>query len=292
MNDCGPSSRGTDQNPPMRTAIVIVLLVATQVAHADKPSDRARTLLDTQLEALRGRDDATLWTTFADDAVILGFATDKPAKSLAISTVIFDQIINGPGDVTKSKIASLVAGGDAKTLWWTAEVVMSGTFREAGTTTPTWTEKYRVSELAISDGKTWKVVAAAFDHGRKNLPEVTPDDTPETLAGANEAGPLAALLASPASVASSIATTPGTFVIGTAPGERGLGKAAKKMIAGWSKLSLAVVGTPREVRTATYGFAQAFIEWKKGKTTYRMLAVLFAVPRTDGSWQPVGLHYQ
>jgi hypothetical protein len=276
----------------MRTALAIVLVLLGHVAHAEKPTESARAILDTQLEALR--TDATKWpATFSDDALILGLATDQPASSLALRTVIFDRIVNGPGEITKTKVASLVAGGDDKTLWWTAEVVFSGTLREAGTTTPTWTEKFRFSELATSsDGKAWKVVAAAFDQGRKDLPEVSADDVPDKLAGATEAGALSALLASPASVASSISTAPSTFVIGSSPKERGVGKAAKKTLAGWRKLSLAVVGTPREVHTATYGFAQGFVDWKHGKTTYRMLAVIFAVPRADGSWQPVGLHYQ
>lgn len=275
----------------MKIVITIALLLASHVASAEKPADRARTILDAQLRALRAKDDSTWHATFSEDALVLGLARDKAAKELDVSYVIFENIVNGPGDVTKAKISSLVAGGDAKTVWWTAEVVLNGTFKEAETTTPTWTEKYRVSELATHDGSAWKVVAAAIDPGRKDVPEVSADETPEKLAGATEAGALSALLAAPTSVASTISTGADAFVIGTSPKERGVGKAAKKVIAGWSKLSLAIAGTPREVRTATYGFAQGFVDWKKGKTTYRMLAVIFAVPRADGSWQPVGLHY-
>lgn len=275
----------------MRMVALIVLLTATRVALADKPADHARKIVSAQLEALRASDSDALKLTFAPDAVIIGLASDKPASALVASEIVFDRMVNGPGDITKARTASIVAGGDAKTLWWTAEVVLSGTFREAGTTTPTWTQKYRLSELATHDGAAWKVVAAVFDTGTKNLPEVTAEDTPDAFAGATDAGPLTAMLAAPATIATSITTDASAFVIGTAPGERGIGKAAKKTIGGWKKLSLSISGTPREVRTATHGFAQATVDWKKGKTTYRMVGVIFAVPRRDGSWQPVGVHY-
>ena len=47
-------------------------------------------------------------------------------------------------------------------------------------------------------------------------------------------------------------------MFGTEEGERGVGLAAsKKLVTSWSKLSLAVDGKPREVRTATWGYAAA-----------------------------------
>jgi len=80
-----------------------------------------------QLKALRANDGDALRLTFGADAVVLGFASDKPANALVVSDIVFDRIVNGPGEITKAKIASIIAGGDAKTMWWTAEVALSRT---------------------------------------------------------------------------------------------------------------------------------------------------------------------
>ena len=102
---------------------------------------------------------------------------------------------------------------------------------------------------------------------------------------------LTTLLATPGPTAALLAADPAVFVVGTDKGERATGKAAAKLLATWARLTLAIEGTPREVRTARWGFAQAHVTWTKGTTLRRMNALIIALPQPDGTWKPVGLHY-
>ena len=79
--------------------------------------------------------------------------------------------------------------------------------------------------------------------------------------------------------------------VGTDKAERGIGPAAaKKLLAGWSKLQFRLDGKPREVDTKGWGFAQANITWVDGKKQKRMRALIIGMPDNTG-WRVQAVHY-
>ncbi len=120
---------------------------------------------------------------------------------------------------------------------------------------------------------------------RGELGEVDP------LATTTDAGPLSKLLIDPGAIAKTLYDEPSIVVLGTEMSERAVGPAAaKKLLGSWAKLALSIDGKPREVRSATWGYAAANVAWMvKGKTT-KMRATLYAL-QIDGAWKVVGVHF-
>jgi hypothetical protein len=279
---------------PLTVALALALLAAAAapaaLAHADPRAD-AKKLVARQAAVIFDGDDDSFRALFAPDAIVLGLPPGDPGKELDAFYFRADLFGGSPHtQLRKLKVTSVTAGGDAHTLWLTAELSATAFIPEPGVGSTTETVALRLSELAVDDGQGWKIVAAVLDQAGPSA-ETEAADTPEPLAGATSAGPLAAMLATPGPTAAALAADAGAFVLGTDKRERAVGKAAAKLLRGWSKLALSIDGTPREIRTASWGFAQAHVAWKKGAKLYRMDALLIAIPRPDGSWQPVGLHY-
>ncbi len=260
--------------------LVVVALLAT-VAHADPKAD-AKKLVSEQLKVIEGGGDDALRALFEPDAIVVGYKLDEPGKELSSLYFVANMFGGSPHtELKKLALKSIsTAGGDAKALWFTAEVTARAHIPEPGFGATNETVVLRLSELVVNG----KIVAAALDKAH------TPGNyAGGELAGTTEAGPLTAMLTAPTTTATALASD--AFVIGTDTGERGIGAAAKKMLAKWDKLELAIDGKPREVRTATWGFAQARVAWKKKKETVHMNAMVIAVAKPDGTWMPVGLHY-
>ena len=142
----------------------------------------------------------------------------------------------------------------------------------------------RMTELIVGG----KGVAAHIDdpaRGKREPAASVP------IAPSTDAGPLTAMLADPTALAAALLDDPATSVFGTEEGERAVGLAAsKKLVTSWSKLSLAVDGKPREVRTATWGYAAANVAWKSKTKTITMRATVFAV-MVGTAWKAVAVHY-
>lgn len=277
----------------MRALILAVVLATSATARAETAADRARALIAVQLAAFGQATDAPIRPLFAPDAVLVGYALDTAGKD-ANGFYVAHRIagITPHVSIRKHAITSLVAGGDASTLWFTAELALTLTGGEPGERN--WRTKplvVRFTELCVRDAGGWKIVAAVFDRPHRKL-AAAEDDAVEPIAGATAPGPLTALLASPAALAAALGTDRATFVVGTAPGERAVGRpAAARLLARWRELALTTPGVPREVHTATWGFAQAHVRWKRGGKEYAMFGLVIAVPGADGAWVPVGVHY-
>jgi len=269
----------------MRIAIAIVL-VATPV-HAGNPDDTARKVLDAQLSLLRRATDAQRRALYDKDTVLL---SDHGARTVGDTPEDYVRLVEtfGSVQVDDARIDTITAGGGDGVAWFDAGVTLAMSGAAEGVGEFKNTSKARVSQLAVSAGSGWKVVASIFDWGGVNSPT---KDAPQPIGGATTAGPLAPLLASPAALADALSTDPHVFVVGTEKSERAIGPAAaKKLLASWSKLKLSVEGPVREVETKTYGFAQAHVKWTQGKDTYWMHALIIAVPAGSG-WRVVGVHY-
>jgi hypothetical protein len=267
----------------MRIAIAS-LLVAT-AAHAGNPDDNARKVLDAQLSLLRHATDAQQRAMYDKDTVLL---SDHGAATVGDTPEDYVKLVQifGSVQVDDARIDTIAAGGGDGVVWFDASVTLAMSGAAEGVGEFKNTGKARVSQLAVSAGSGWKVVASIFDWG--GPPN---HGAPQPIGGATPAGQLAPLLASPKALADALATDPHVFVVGTEKSERAIGPAAaKKLLASWSQLKLSVEGPVREVETKTYGFAQAHVKWTKGKDTYWMHALIIAVPAASG-WRVVGVHY-
>jgi hypothetical protein len=141
----------------------------------------------------------------------------------------------------------------------------------------------RLTELLTAESG-WKVVAAAFSEPHDPTMEANPSGP---IDGATDAGPLTALLASPAQLQAALAKGTATSVFGTDRGEHAYGDAAARaLVKTWSKLALAVEGKPREVHGKGWGFSLAYVNWLKKGDPYpsRMAGLVLGVPDDHGGW--------
>jgi hypothetical protein len=238
---------------------------------------RATELLKTQVDSLKG-DGTALVASFRPDAVVL---VPDPRLASGPNVGLRDAIDQtGPQDsVKKIALGKVVAGGNATAVWLNATIdITVGKPRTV-----------RVTELMAAPD--WKVVAAAFTDSRSpNMMDSAPDAVPS----ATSAGVLAPLLAKPGDLDAAIGSDPGLAVFGTDAKEIAFGaEAAHKMLTGWNSLPLSVEGAPREVREASWGYAQANVNWNKpgDRAPTRLSAMLIAVPGPDGKWSVVAASY-
>jgi hypothetical protein len=148
----------------------------------------------------------------------------------------------------------------------------------------------RFTEMAVADGAKWKVVAAQFAMPRSPKRDKM---TPSSIENETKADQLARILISPSALSNGLAKDATAVVFGTDKAERGIGgPAAKKLVDGWKSLKLEIEGNVREVRTATYGFVQANVNWvQAGGAPYRMRALMIATPDRTGTWTIRTVHY-
>ena len=263
----------------MRCLLIIAVLASA--AHADPKAD-AKKLVDEQIKVFKSGEDDKLRALFDPDAIVIGQRRREAGKDLSGGYFVPNMFGGSPHTQLKKLVLKSIAaaGGDAKVFWFTAELTASAHIPEPGFGARNETLTLRLTELVVGG----KIVAAALDHAA--VPE---EWTNGDITGATEAGSLTAMLATPATTGAALAAD--GFAIGTDKGERAVGPAAKKLLGKWAKLELSVEGKPREVRTATWGFAQARIAWKQKKETVHMLGFVIATPKPDGTWTPIGVHY-
>lgn len=253
---------------------------------ASPETTRATTVLNAQVASLRS-GDAALVDSFAADAVVL--VPDARAAH-GETTGLRDAIARlNPHDTLKDvKVARLVAGGNASAVWWSAELQVSVTAQEPGSTARATETTLRVTELATADAH-WKVVAAAFAPVAKPENRADPDEL--DAASTTAPGPLTPLLADPAKLDAALA--PHAVVFGTDKPEAAWDVAAgHALLKGWGKLALSTNGKPRELHGKDWGFAIVDVDWKqpKEKSPARMAALAIATPAGAG-WQIVAVQY-
>jgi hypothetical protein len=274
----------------MRIATWLILL-ASAVAAADstKLDKIAEDVLTAQLPQVpraADDDDAHRRARYTKDTVLLGSREQTVGETPEDYVDLIPTI--GSVQVDHSRITSLVAGGDQSVMWYTSDVAAEYSGAAEGVGEFHNSATHRITQVAVRDGKGWKVVASLIGLEGGAMSGGAPGD----VAGATAAGPLAPLLASPKAIAAVLSADPRTFVLGTEKGERAIGPAAaKKLLTSWAKLSLVVDGKVREVETKSYGVVQAHVKWTKGKDTHWMDAMLVAVPASNNTWKVVGVHY-
>lgn len=271
---------------PMRILLVVVLVVASKLAHAETPAQVADKLVTAQLAALVANDVEALGKSFTSDAVILG---PNSSSSLAKEGLeVFRVGIVGHtmhGRMFSAKQTSLVAGGDDKQVWIALEIATVFGGHEYAAAKPDSKATLRITELAVPVNGSWKIVAALVaEPGRES-------SRPWAVLNATKPDALSKLLASPSAISSGLAKD--AVVLGTEKSERTVGSAAaKKLVESWKGLQLSIVGNVREVRTATYGFVQANLEWTDAKKRkHEMRGLVIATPDPAGTWTIRAVHY-
>src|SRR5688572_3866962 len=271
----------------MRALLLLLVVLVPAVAGAETPAQRGKKLITDQIATLT-KAKGKMEDFIDPDALVLGMGTYQLKDS---SSDLYQGFAGGSPHsvIKKAQLKSIAAGGTDSAVWVTAEVTITTRGQEPGFKPMTSTETFRVSELVVADGDKWKVVAAIFDSPQSP----SAHDGPVTaLAGVTTPGALAKLASSVSSIEAALANDPGVFVVGTDKGERAIGPAAaKKLLKRWSKLTLEIDTTVREVTTKTWGFVQANVTMVKGKQRFPMKILLVAIPAADGAWTVGGVHY-
>jgi hypothetical protein len=189
----------------------------------------------------------------------------------------------------RAKVAKMVAGGNNEAAWLSAVLELTQLDTEPEQKLSTEVKRVRITELATAEAD-WKVVAAAASEATSPMPS---KEAPAPITGATD-GPLAALLAAPASLDKSLSDDPLVAVFGTEDKESAFGPAASHaLLGGWKTLKLSLEGKPREVHGKTWGYALANVNWQRPGKPFplRMSAMLIAVAGADGSFAVVAVHY-
>ena len=276
----------------MRLSLVVLvsLCVGSAAAEDLPPAKRAMQLLEKQVDVMRPSGSKDFIATLAADALVLVPDAYVLPKALAEQDSFLD-----PSEVMlgSAKIRTIVAGGTADAIWAGAELTHSFSQYDCPPALPkcSGSRSLRATELFARSGGVWTAVALHLDDPP---PAKADKPDPSSILAPTAAGPLTALLIDPTALAAAIKDDPAVIVLGTETSERAVGTAAaKKLLAGWKKLTFELDGKPTEVRTKTYGYAAATVRWlRKGKPPLAMRATVFAVPGpTDGTWQVVAVHY-
>jgi hypothetical protein len=275
---------------PSEAAVVVADAAAIDVSRIEldaavidtgPPEERARAVLDQQLATFPHTNDDAMVATFAPGAFALTprVYEVKPGLDLAEKAGYLQGYAELRLKGTETK--QLVVGGRGATIWFVAEVEIRLD-----------DQRYPIRIVELLDGnQQWRPVVASFGI----ISPAMPRGGTSQLQGATDAGPLAKFLTSPVDASAALADDPDVVVMGTDRNEYAVGtKAAKALLARWSKLKLYLDGgLVREVRTKDWGYAIANVNYddpQYEKSPMRMSALVIALP--DGAaWKIVALHY-
>lgn len=253
------------------------------------PVARAQDLIDRQLAAVTAGDNDALRAMFAPGAELLAPNARVVKPNLDLVSRI--ALLNPHASLVSAKCKSLVAGGTAGAVWLDAELEIVLTSSEPGQKSHRITHAMRVVEL-LDGASGWKIAAASFAEPQQATRKSA---TFGELPAPTDAGPLSKLLAAPADLASSLASDPNVFVLGTELSERAVGPAAAKhQLTAWSKLTFTIEEKDKvhEVRTSAWGYAVANVNLVKGADDpFRMTGLVIAVPTASGGWSAVAVVY-
>ena len=268
----------------MKLAVALVALLACGPSVKPVPVVSASTvdvgrgleLVNAQLRAVKGQDEAGLSKTLAPKGVMLWprphtFAEGSPAGILATLLQL------NPHDEWKdSRIehTAIVGNGDVIVAQFG---IVTDKFVNEGINADVTVES-EVTEVFSRDAQ-WKSVALIGGE----LSDLRSVENLAAFAGATESGPIAALLDPKVAMASLRADT---VVVGLT--QLGRGRDAHEVLEHTPKMT--ILGKPREVRTATWGMAQAYLDAHTPNGNRRVVGQLVAI-RDGGTWQVVSVHY-
>jgi hypothetical protein len=216
--------------------LIVLLLLASSVAHADDHAAQIKALLAAQAKAQVAVDEKAFKATLTADA-IGDYAGGKPTDNFGM--------LGGAITVPKWTITATQIGWADTWGWVVADAqITTKMYAEpegAGDPHPTpETASYHLVELVVPDGKGVK--AKVFE-----LLRTVPDrslqhyNETDTLVPPLKSSSAIALLAEPWA---HLSDDPATSVLGTSPNDRALGLAsAKKLVASWKKLGFEIVDT-------------------------------------------------
>jgi hypothetical protein len=241
--------------------------------------------LHAQLEAVKEwSDSSAMDATFTSTAVVL-LPTGEQSLAGDHSLAANIASLNPHSTATFDHFTS---GGNASVSWFTAELHFTVVNAEPGYGLST--DKSTIRAVELLDGSAgWKIAVAAFTSvatlqrtGSCKIEHATPP------------GPLVSLLASPDELARTLA--PDAVVLGTDPGERGVGPRAKALVGMWHKLKLSLDTKQhaREVHTATYGYGMTNVTIepaRQGGTPRAMSGFVLALPGPKDTWSVVAASY-
>lgn len=281
---CKGGAKEAESAPTPKSSPTLHDAAAPTSATSVKATAHARQAIETQLACIKSGDGAATTALFSAGAVALagaGHEVDEPDLCKTLGRV-------GPHDtVTDVKLVKLVVGGTDTVAWLFADLAITKRNQEPGEKVSTGVTSVHATEL-LDAASGWKVVAAAFSESRAagRLGGVFP--MIETTAS----GPLAALVVSPAKIAASLATDSNVVAVTNEKDFATGAEGASGLLTTWSKRSLSINGSVREIRNEKWGFVQANVDWNEpGGAAYRFSAQLIALPRSDGSWSVVAVQY-
>lgn len=305
----------------MRLFLVIILLAVASRASAQTPTERAKAIIETQRATL-DKDLAGMKSFLGqlDPAgIVVGNMSVETPKTMlellnskevsrggeywaenALQSLFWagrDMAVKTVKQTVKTTVANLVAGGRADAVWFTFDLTVDRATTIGGKPFRK-TDTFRITELAV-DNKGWKVTLFHIDTARPDkwddLPSHDggpPEGEEFTESGDTNATALVEVASSPTKLAKALLVEPSTVVLGSSAGDRGVGPAAAKLVASWSKLKLAAESSLSHT-SKTWGFAvvRLDLDGKNEDQKMRMFATVIGLPKADGTWQIVTLHY-
>lgn len=300
----------------MRLALILVLL-ATSVAGAATPTETANTVIASQ-RALLDKDRAgvmALLKSMDPDGIVVSAMSVETSKRLlelmaaksgsdgdeyhareslaALFWARGERAVKTKA-TTKSTVKNLVAGGRTDVVWFTFDLTVERVTVEAKPFK--MNDTFRITELVANKGG-WKVVLFHIDKAVPDQWDELPSagggpPTGEHFPEDEKESTFSELAVSPAKLAKALLIEPSTIVLGSSAGDRGIGPAAAKLVGSWSKLKLSE-GASLQRTSKTWGFAvvRLDLDGKNEDQKMRMWASVIALPKPDGSWQVVTLHY-
>ena len=222
----------------MRALVVVGVLLAASLAHADAKED-VEALVTANVQAIAKNSQKAFNATLRKDAYQFLPSTDAPSLLER-----FHGYHTYDAKHTIDKI-TVVADPTTKTAWFhvqftaTYDVAMMGSDGPI----PRQSETLRMAGIALDDGG-WKIAAVMYGHAipDKTLYERADADAkapakPTLRGDKTSAAVVAKWFAKGGAMAANQST--GTIVVnGTAPGEYGTGSVATAMVTAWDKLKL------------------------------------------------------
>jgi ketosteroid isomerase-like protein len=261
---------------------------APTVASMNRPDEpgltnaRVEEFLTSQTASFR--DVGAFLDAFADSAIVFFPGSLTPYEGTA-------QIANGFREAwgTGSVHTEIAATPAAIGLVGSAAVVTTEWRITYGTSSP---YRVRVTQLIESRAGSLKILAAHFSippgHGTTTLGEPAPAFA---TAGRNAAGGI--LVGSPVDLAAIVHDAAWTSAIGSDENEFAVGAdAVRKMLGGWKKVNLEMLGNARIVEGDGYRAVFGFARWRTSKPTlFRMLGIFVRDDVPTARWELATVHY-
>jgi len=317
-----PKFQGDHQYAHGMRLVLLLLVAFTGIARAQTLTERATATIESQRALLdKGRPGIlTLLKGMDPDGMVVGaMSVESPKKLLELLAAkafndmdtwarnslhaLFwvaheshtdDKLAPPTRSTVRSTVSNVVAGGRADAVWFSFDLVVD---RATTSGKPfKMTDAFRITELLVDKGG-WKVALFHIDKAKPDEWDELPSlgggpPTGEHFPDGEKDSTFSDLATTPTKLAKALLVEPSTIVLGSSAGDRGVGAGATKLVRGWSKLKL-TEGTSLQRTSKTWGFAvvRLDLDGKNEDQKMRMFASVIALPKADGRWQVVTLHY-